>query len=50
MTGKKSRKKRLDRKSLKNSFSKIQDYSDREKKVMNFDEFSAKADINTIKK
>lgn len=50
MTSKKSRKKRLDRKSLKNSFSKIQDYGDKEKKVMNFDEFSAKADINTIKK
>lgn len=55
-TGKKSRIKKLDLKSLKNSFSKIQDYTygegdtkPRERKVMNFDDFQ-KNDINIIKK
>jgi len=64
-TGKKSRKKRLDMKSLKNMLSKTQDYqagqeertpdkpqnqpSSKEKKVVNFNDF-LKNDFNTIKK
>lgn len=55
-TGKKSRKKKLDMKTLKNIFSKRQDFTNDqgsrkpgEKKVMDFNDF-AKSDINTIKK
>ena len=55
-TGKKTRKKRLDMKALKDVFAKRQDFSNGEgdvkkgeKKVMNFSDF-AKSDINTIKK
>lgn len=64
-TGKKSRKKRLDMKTLKNMLSKTQDYQDgqeertpnkpqnqpssKEKRVVNFNDF-LKNDFNTIKK
>lgn len=64
-TGKKSRKKRLDIKTLKNMLSKTQDYQDgqdqrtpdkpqnqpssKEKRVVNFNDF-LKNDFNTIKK
>jgi len=53
-TGKKSREKKLDMKTLKNIFAKRQDFTsgqakNGEKKVMNFDDFQ-KNDINTIKK
>lgn len=54
-TGKKSRKKKLDLKALKNIFAKKQDYtsgeddSKREPKVMSFDSF-LKNDVNQIKK
>lgn len=55
MTGKKSRTKRLDMKSLKDIFAKRQDYTagqgntDRKPKVMDFDAFQ-KADINQVKR
>jgi hypothetical protein len=54
-TGKKSREKKLDMKTLKSMFAKRQDYTagegevDRPSKVMSFDNF-AKDDMNTIKK
>lgn len=54
-TGKKSRNKRLDMKTLKNIFSKKQDYTagegnvDKKPKVMDFEDFQ-KADITQIKK
>ena len=55
-TGKKSRTKKLDLKTLRNIFAKKQDYTSgqgevggREKKVMSFDNF-LKNDFNTIKK
>ena len=55
-TGKKSRKKRLDMKTLKNIFANRPDFSKDgekkkpgEKKVMDFNDF-AKSDVNTIKK
>jgi hypothetical protein len=56
-TGKKSRKKKLDLKALKDVFAKKQDYTDnqgddkkeRPKKIMNFNDFF-KNDFNTIKK
>lgn len=54
-TGKKSRTKKLDMKTLKNIFAKRQDYTagqgdvKKEPKVMSFDNF-LKNDINTVKK
>ena len=54
-TGKKSREKKLDMKTLKSMFSKRQDYTagegevERTSKVMSFDNF-AKDDINSVKK
>ena len=54
-TGKKSREKKLDLKSLKSMFARRQDYTagegevERPSKVMSFDSF-AKDDMNTIKK
>ena len=54
-TGKKSRTKRLDMKTLKNIFAKKQDYTagqgdvKKEPKVMSFDNF-LKNDVNTVKK
>lgn len=54
-TGKKSREKKLDMKTLKSMFARRQDYTagegevDRPSKVMSFDNF-AKDNINTIKK
>ena len=51
-TGKKSRKKRIDFKALKNTFSKKQDYtksSEKKARVMSFDDF-LKNDFTTIKK
>jgi hypothetical protein len=55
-TGKKSREKKLDMKTLKSMFAKRQDYTagegevdDRPSKVMSFDSF-AKDEINTVKK
>jgi hypothetical protein len=54
-TGKKSREKKLDMKTLKSMFSKRQDYTagegevEKPSKVMNFDNFT-KDDINTVKK
>jgi hypothetical protein len=54
-TGKKSREKKLDMKTLKNIFAKRQDYTagegevERPSKVMSFDNFT-KDDINTVKK
>ena len=54
-TGKKSREKKLDMKTLKSMFSKRQDYMagegevERTSKVMSFDNF-AKDDINSVKK
>ena len=53
-TGKKSREKKLDMKTLRSMFKKRKeesdlDFKDRPKKVMNFDNF-AKDNINTIKK
>ena len=54
-TGKKTREKKLDMKTLKSMFAKRQDYTagegevDRPSKVMSFDNF-AKDDINSIKK
>jgi len=54
-TGKKSRRKRMNLKSLKDVFAKRQDFmagqekTDRQKKVMNFDDY-LKNSFNTIKK
>jgi hypothetical protein len=54
-TGKKSREKKLDMKTLKSMFARRQDYTagegeiDRPSKVMSFDNF-AKDDMNTVKK
>ena len=54
-TGKKSREKKLDMKTLKSMFSKRQDYTagegevERTSKVMSFDNFT-KDDINSVKK
>jgi len=54
-TGKKSREKKLDMKTLKNMFAKRQDYTagegevERTSKVMSFDNF-VKDDINSVKK
>lgn len=54
-TGKKSREKKLDMKTLKSMFAKRQDYTagegevERTSKVMSFDNF-AKDDINSVKK
>lgn len=54
-TGKKSREKKLDMKTLKSMFSKRQDYTagegevEKPSKVMNFDNFT-KDDINIVKK
>lgn len=54
-TGQKTRKKRLDMKTLKDLFAKRQDYTagegnvDRKAKVMDFEDFQ-KADINQVKK
>jgi hypothetical protein len=54
-TGKKSRTKKLDLKALRAAFSKRKDFTtgqsnNGEKKVMSFDDFQNKSDINTIKK